>query len=69
MAKEPDATPNYRVFTSHSTKDRWIARQMAALIERKRRRRKVKTFLDAKDTEGGDSIHEVIRQSLQSATS
>ena len=65
MARKPEAVPNYLVFISHSTKDRWIARQLAALIEQKGKRLNVKAFLDAKDIEGGDSIHEAIRQNLR----
>lgn len=37
---------DYLVFISHSSKDRWIARQMAAIIERQAKRYGVRTFLD-----------------------
>jgi len=53
------------VFISHSGKDRWIAKQMANLIEEKGREYNVKTFLDEKDIEGGDSISESIRESIE----
>jgi hypothetical protein len=56
MSRQRGAT--YLVFISHSTKDRWIARQMAAIIERKARRYGVRTFLDEVDLEGGDRIAE-----------
>lgn len=45
----PPQTENqtqYLDFISHSTKDHWIAKQMARLIEEKGRRLGVKTFLD-----------------------
>ena len=56
---------HYLVFISHSGKDRWIAKQMANLIEEKGREYNVKTFLDEKDIEGGDSISESIRESIE----
>jgi len=55
----------YLVFISHSEKDRWIARQMAVLIEEKCREHSVKTFLDEKDIAGGESIPESIRKNIQ----
>ncbi len=55
----------YTVFISHSTADRWIAKQIAGEIERKIRRYGAKTFLDEKDIEGGDSIPESIRKSIR----
>jgi hypothetical protein len=57
--------PDYLVFISHSSKDRWIARQMAAIIERRARRYGVRTFLDEKDLEAGASIPEEIRRHLE----
>lgn len=60
------ATPgDYLVFISHSTKDRWIAKQMAGIIERNAKRYGVRTFLDEVDLEGGDRIPDVIRAHLQ----
>lgn len=56
---------SYLVFISHSSKDKWIARQMARLIEERGEDQEVKTFLDEKDVEGGDSIPEEIRESIQ----
>ena len=53
------------VFISHSEKDRWIARQMAALIEGRGREHGIKTFLDEKDIEGGESIPDSIRKNIQ----
>lgn len=55
----------YLVFISHSSKDRWIAKQMAAIIERKGKRYGVHTFLDEVDLEGGDRIPETIRSYLR----
>lgn len=57
--------PEYLVFISHSSKDRWIARQMAAIIERRAKRYGVRTFLDEKDLEAGASIPEEIRRHLE----
>jgi hypothetical protein len=37
--------PEYLIFISHSSEDRWIAGQMAAIIERKAKRYGVGTFL------------------------
>jgi hypothetical protein len=54
----------YLVFISHSSKDRWIARQMAAIIERKAKRYGVRTFLDEVDLEGGDRIPATIKANL-----
>lgn len=56
---------DYPVFISHSTKDRWIARQMVAIIERRAKRYGVRTFLDERDIEGGDSIPETILAELR----
>lgn len=54
--------PDYLVFISHSSKDRWIARQMAEIIERKAKRYGVRTFLDEVDLEGGDRIPQSSRR-------
>jgi TIR domain len=56
--------PDYLVFISHSSKDRWIARQMAAIIERRAKRYGVRTFLDEVDLEGGDRIPAIIKANL-----
>jgi len=55
------ASAEYLVFISHSSKDRWIARQMARLIEEQG----IQTFLDEKDIQGGDLISETIRKKIQ----
>ena len=55
---------DYLAFISHSSKDRWIARQMAAIIERKAKRYGVRTFLDEVDLEGGDRIPATIKANL-----
>lgn len=65
MAKKTQTVKSYLVFISHSTKDRWIARQMAALIEEGGQEYGVKTFLDEKDIAGGDSIPDSIRRNIQ----
>jgi hypothetical protein len=55
----------YLVFVSHSSKDRWIARQMAATIEREGKGIGLQVFLDEKDIQGGDSIPDSIRTNLR----
>jgi hypothetical protein len=57
--------PDYLIFISHSSKDRWIAGQMAAIIERRAKRYGVRTFLDEVDLEGGDRIPETIKANLR----
>lgn len=56
---------SYTVFISHSTKDRFIARQVAGLIQEAGRERGIETFLDEKDIEFGGSIPERIRQEIR----
>ena len=53
------------VFISHSSKDKWIARQMARLIETAGRRHRLRVFLDEKDIEGGGSISKAIQGNLR----
>lgn len=65
MQKQKRISEDYLVFISHSTRDRWIAKQIANLIEEKGRQFRVKTFLDEKDIEGGDLIPESIRKNIQ----
>jgi hypothetical protein len=65
MTKKASTKKSYSVFLSHSTKDRWIAKQMANLIEERGREYGVKVFLDEKDIEGGESIPESIRKNIQ----
>lgn len=65
VAKKTKTGKNYLVFISHSTKDRWIARQMANLIEAKGRKYGVRAFLDEKDIEGGQSITEAIVKNIK----
>jgi TIR domain len=55
----------YLVFISHSTKDRWIARQIAKLLEEGGSRFGVKAFLDERDIGFGDSISETIRKNIE----
>jgi hypothetical protein len=56
----------YTVFISHSSKDRWIAQQMARLIDERTGEHGVTTFLDEKDIEGGDLFKDEIRTALRS---
>jgi len=55
----------YLVFISHSSKDRWIAKQMSKLIEQQGRLYNVKAFLDEKDIQGGYPIADSIRLSIE----
>jgi hypothetical protein len=59
-----ESQPGYLVFISHAAKDRWVAGQMAAIIERRAKRYSVRTFLDEVDLEGGDRIPETIKANL-----
>jgi hypothetical protein len=52
----------YSVFISHSTNDRWIAKQIANLVEQAG---PISTFLDERDIIVGDSIPESIRTNIQ----
>jgi hypothetical protein len=54
----------YRVFLSHSHKDRWIAKQCARLIEEAGQPR-VEVFFDEKDIEGGQSIPDSVRTGIE----
>ena len=65
MTKKTRSAKQYLVFISHSTKDRWVAKQMSNLIEEKGREWGIKTFLDEKDIDGGDLISESIRINIQ----
>ena len=56
---------HYLVSISYSSKDRWIAEQMANLIEGKGREYGVETFRYEKDIEGGEQIAEKIRQKIE----
>jgi len=63
VARGKSASP-YRVFLSHSHKDRWIARQCARLIEEAANHH-VEVFLDEKDIEGGQSIPDSVRAAIE----
>lgn len=65
--KDPphDKKASYVVFLSHSSKDRWIARQMANLILEHCGASSVEVFLDERAIEGGDSIPDVIRDTIE----
>lgn len=64
MIQKAQTEKSCLVFISHSEKDRWIARQIAALIEEKGRSYGLRTFLDEKDIVGGESIPESIRDGI-----
>jgi hypothetical protein len=63
VAKKRSAAA-YRVFLSHSHKDRWIARQCARLIE-EAAKPLVEVFFDEKDIEGGQSIPDSVRTAIE----
>ena len=65
MTQKVEQEKGYLVFVSHSAKDRWIAKQIAACIEERGRKYGVRTFLDEKDIEGGESIPESIRENIE----
>jgi nucleoside 2-deoxyribosyltransferase len=54
----------YRVFISHSHKDRWIARQVVKLIEEAGGGR-IHAFLDERDIEGGEPIAERVLKEIR----
>jgi hypothetical protein len=62
VKKKPEV--DYRVFLSHSHKDRWIAKQCARLIEEAAKPR-VEVFFDEKDIEGGQSIPDSVRTGIE----
>jgi len=59
--KKARSVPDFFVFISHSTKDRWIARQISKLL----RSAGINSFLDERDIKIGDSIPESIRASIR----
>jgi nucleoside 2-deoxyribosyltransferase len=65
VRKKAQTRKRYLVFVSHSEKDGWIARQIAAQIERKCLRYGVKTFLYEKHIAGGEAIPDSIRNNIQ----
>lgn len=65
MARRGNARKSYLVFISHSTLDRWIARQIAEILERRGHRYGVRVFLDERDIIIGDSIDETIRDNIE----
>jgi len=65
MAQERKSSKEYLIFVSHSTKDSWIARQIAQTIESNCTKYGVQTYLDEKDIEGGESIPDSIRNNIE----
>ena len=51
----------YRIFISHATKDKWIARMICEKLEAVG----AKTFRDDRDIEGGDDIPDQIRKAIK----
>lgn len=64
--KRPTGRRVYSVFISHSTKDAWIARQIADLLRKQGGKFGVETFLDERDILIGDSIPDAIREAIRS---
>ncbi len=64
MPSKTLASKKYTVFISHSSKDRWIAAQIAANIEREGRSQKIRTILSERDIEGGDDITDWIKSEI-----
>lgn len=65
MPKKRKPDRGYVVFISHSSKDKWIARQMARLIETAGRGCRLRVFLDEKSIEVGASISKTIQANLK----
>ena len=65
MALRPKQPRPYGVFISYSSKDRWIARQIANQIEQRGKRYDLNTFLDENNIEGGQSIRGSIRREIR----
>jgi hypothetical protein len=53
--------PDYQVFLSHATADKWIAKVICEKIEQAG----ASTFRDDRDINGGDDIPEEIRQNIK----
>ena len=62
--KRPKQSRLYRVSFSYSHKDRWIAKQLVRLIEEGGKGR-IQVFFDEKDIEGGQSIADSVRKSIE----
>lgn len=60
---QPAESSAYTVFISHSSKERWIARQIAKEVEALG----AKTWLDLKDMHGGDEIRRSIRRGISAS--
>jgi len=65
VARKRTTEKHYAVFISHSSRDRWIARQISQEIETKGRKWGIRTFLDERDIKGGDSIPDTIRTEIR----
>lgn len=63
-ARRGSAVPlAYTVFISHSSKEKWIAKEIAKEIEALGAR----TWLDLKDLRGGDEIRRSIKQGIRAS--
>jgi hypothetical protein len=59
--KRRSGKPNYQVFVSHATPDKWIARMICEKIESTG----ATTFRDDRDIDGGDDIPDAIRKHIK----
>ncbi|MFA5553679.1 MAG: toll/interleukin-1 receptor domain-containing protein [Phycisphaerae bacterium] len=59
--KKPKSLSQYKVFVSHATTDKWLAKTICEKIEEQG----AITFRDDRDINGGDDIPEEIRQQIK----
>jgi hypothetical protein len=61
MSRRPPALDSRTIFISHSSKDIWIAKHIAADLQKKGGR----TFLDETDMMSGEDIKKSLRENIQ----
>jgi hypothetical protein len=64
LARKRIRSKAYRIFLSHASKDKWIARQMLKLLERDGTSPPVEVFLDERTIQAGDDIPDEIRDAI-----
>lgn len=60
-AKKARVKPNYQVFITHATADKWVAKVICEKVESVG----ASTFRDDRDIDGGDNIPERIRMEIK----
>jgi len=60
-AKKAGVRPNYQVFITHATADKWVAKVICEKVESVG----ASTFRDDRDIDGGDNIPERIRMEIK----